>query len=310
MQVLRDASPVPPVLHGSVIALGNFDGLHLGHAAIINETFRLARAAGAPAALLTFEPHPRRVFKPDLPTLRLFSLAEKARRLRAMGLTFLRVVRFTPGFARTTAEQFVVGLLQGRLHVSHVVTGEDFIFGHNRAGNAAYLREMAVKHGFGYTACAEVSVGGERCSSSRIRALLESGNVRCAQTLLGRPYSITGRVQSGDKRGRTIGFPTANIIPCRLFTPAAGVYAVQAHVRGQYIKGVANLGLRPTFGGTRLQLEVHLFDWQEDIYGESIRVEFMDFIRPERKFSGVDALKEQIKEDVLQARRLLAEKVL
>jgi riboflavin kinase/FMN adenylyltransferase len=288
-----------------VVALGNFDGLHLGHGAIIGTMLQRAQAEKKPSAVLTFEPHPRRVLRPDAPVFTLLPFHEKARRLRETGVDMLRVVRFTPAFAQTSAEAFVTGLLHGALGVSHVVTGEDFVFGHKRGGDADFLRHMSAKLGFGYTACPQVEVSGERSSSTRIRALLAGGDMREAALLLGRPYSITGRVREGDKRGRLLGFPTLNILPAGIFTPATGVYAVRAKIGAMRVDGVANLGTRPTFKGTRLQLEVHLFDWKHDIYGERVEIAFIERIREEKKFDGLEALKKQIAEDSARARSIL-----
>jgi riboflavin kinase/FMN adenylyltransferase len=303
--LLRDSSHIQPEYEGSVVALGNFDGLHLGHIHVIEEAIRIARATGKPAGIITFEPHPRRLFRPHLPPLRLLSLSDKLHRLTQMQLDMVRLIRFTRAFSETTATEFIEDILHSRLKVSHVVTGDDFIFGHNREGNVAFLRQEAVRLGFGFIDCAPVMSGGERCSSSRIRALLTERRVCEAAKVLGRFYSIIGRVQEGDKRGRRIGFPTANIIPSHLFTPANGVYAVRAHTQGQWVPGVANLGVRPTFGGSAVRLEVHLFDWSGDLYGKRLEVEFVDCIREERAFPGIEALKDQIQQDADKARAML-----
>lgn len=305
MFILRDSSSIPEQCFGAVAAIGNFDGIHLGHRAVIGKAVVLARQTGKPAAVITFEPHPRRVFRPELPTLRIISFAEKALLMKECGVDFMRVIRFTRDFAQTTAEQFVKDVLLGQLQLSHVVTGDDFIFGHNREGSVDYLRKMAAQQGFGYAVCPQVEVKQERCSSTRIRTLLTEGRVEEVSALLGRPYSILGIVQDGDKRGRQLGFPTANIRPGRLFTPENGVYAVQARIRGKLVDGVANLGIRPTFGGSRLKLEVHLFDWQEEIYGEHMETFFIGQIRKEQKFDGIEALKKQIAEDCGRAKIML-----
>jgi len=306
MLILRDKSLLPPECSGSVIALGNFDGLHLGHMQVIQAAIAQAKKTGKPSALLTFEPHPRRVFRPDLPPMRIMSLAEKGRILREMGVDFTRVIRFTRAFSQTTAEQFVKDILVKQLRISHLVTGDNFIFGHNRGGNAEYLEKMAKSEGFGYTKCPQFMIGGERCSSTRVRDLMQQGKVEEVATLLGRPYRITAIVRGGDKRGRTLGFPTANLLPGRIFTPANGVYAVRAIIRGEQVNGVANLGVRPTFDGKRLQLEVHLFDWNQDIYSEHMEVVFVKQLRGEKKFDGIDALKAQIAKDCETAQAILA----
>jgi riboflavin kinase/FMN adenylyltransferase len=306
MIILRDSSVVPPACYGAVAALGNFDGLHLGHKEVINKAVTLARITRKPAMLLTFEPNPRKLFKPDLPILRILPFAEKARQLQKMGIDFLRIIRFTRAFSQTTAEAFITDILKAQLQVSQVVTGDDFVFGYNREGNADYLQHMAEKYDFKATACAPVQAGGERCSSTLIRALLSAGEVAQAATLLGRPYSMKGRVQQGDKRGRELGFPTANIYLAPIFLAANGVYVVRAHIHGKEVEGVANLGLRPTFGGSRIRLEVHLFDWQENIYGESLEVTFIKRLRGEYTFNGLEELKTQIAKDCEQAKIVLA----
>ncbi len=305
MLIIRDKSRIPEDCYGSVIALGNFDGLHLGHQVVIGKAISIARRTGRKAAVLTFEPNPRRVFKPDLPVLRIIPFHEKAHRLKEMGVDFLRVIRFTRDFAKTTAEQFIDDILLSQLHVSHVITGNDFIFGHNREGNVEYMQKMAAAKGFGYTVCGQVMAGDGRCSSTRVRELLVRGAVDEVSGLLGKPYSMTAIVRSGDKRGRQLGFPTANLLPGRIFTPARGVYAVKVNVRGKTADGVANLGIRPTFGGERFQLEVHIFDWNEDIYGKHMEVQFIGYIRSEKKFEGIEALKKQISEDCERAKKIL-----
>lgn len=305
MIILRDSTPVPAGCKGAVLAIGNFDGLHLGHRAIISTTLGLARTQGKTAGILTFEPHPRRVFRPDLPMLKIFPFRRKVELLGEMGADFVRVVRFTRAFSQTTAADFVHMLLHRQLQVSHVVTGEDFIFGHQRTGNAALLKQMGEELGFAATACEAVLHQGERCSSTRLRALLAEGNMAWAATLMGRPYSISGRVQPGDQRGRELGFPTANILPPPVFLPATGVYAVRTIINGTTLNGVANLGRRPTFNGSQMRLEVHLFDWQGDLYGQTLMVSLVAHLRHEQKFASVDALRAQIQQDCLQARRVL-----
>lgn len=305
MLIIRDKSLIPESCFGSVAALGNFDGLHLGHRKVIDEAVSLARDSGKTSSVVTFEPHPRRVFRPELPPLRIIPFAEKAHILKHSGLDFIRVIRFTRSFSETTAEKFVKDILLGQLKVSHVITGDDFIFGHNREGNVDYLKDMSERAGFLYTVCPQVTSGNERCSSTRIRNLLSNGSVEDVSSLLGRQYSISGIVRSGDKRGRQIGFPTANILPGRIFTPVNGVYAVKVKIRDEMVDGVANIGVRPTFGGDRLQLEVHMFNWQEDIYNEHMETVFIKHIRNEQKFDGIEALKKQISEDCSQAQRML-----
>jgi riboflavin kinase/FMN adenylyltransferase len=305
MIVLRDSSPIPPAARGAVVALGNFDGLHLGHTAVIGKALGVARAAKAPAMVMTFEPHPRQVFMLS-PPLNILPLSEKLHGLAAMGVDYLRILRFTRDFSQTRAEVFVEGILHKGLSISHVVTGEDFTFGRNRGGNVAFLHDIADKLGFAATVCPPVSVAGGRCSSTRIREHLSRGEMVQAGMLLGRPYVIPGRVREGDKRGRGLGFPTANILPAPRFLPAYGIYAVKVRLKGQQVKGVANLGIRPNYPLKRPLLEVHLFDWQESIYGEHIEVEPVHYLRPEQKFADEEGLKRQMEQDALKAKRFLA----
>jgi riboflavin kinase/FMN adenylyltransferase len=305
MQIFRNSSAIPSNYFGSVVALGNFDGLHLGHQAVIQKTLLLAQQSGKSSGVLTFEPHPRHFFHPDFPPLRIIPFATKARLFQGMGIDFIRVIRFTRAFSTLTAQQFIANILVGELHICHVVTGSDFAFGNNREGNMDYMQKAAASLSFEATACPLVAAETGLYSSTRIREALAVGDVELAAQILGRPYSIKGRVQSGDKRGRELGFPTANIVPRGIFTPAYGVYAVKVQLRGKWVKGVANFGIRPTFSGLQPRLEVHLFEWHEEIYGESLEVILVKKIREEKKFDGIEALKTQIAEDCRKAHLIL-----
>lgn len=305
MIILRDSSPVPAGCKHAVLALGNFDGLHWGHRAIINYTVERARSTGKPAGVLTFEPHPRRVFRPELPPLRIFPFREKARLLAEAGIDFVRVVRFTRHFAKTSAEAFAASILHEQMQVFEVVTGEDFTFGHNKEGNVEFLKKMATKLGFDTTAFTPVKMGEERCSSTRLRALLAEGDVASISQLTGRAYSITGRVRHGEKRGRDLGFPTANILPPTIFLPATGVYAVSADIDGRRVKGVAHLGARPVFNSTQMRLETHFFDFSGDLYGKRLRIEFIARIRGDVELGSITALKAQIESDCEAAKTIL-----
>ncbi len=305
MIILRDSSAIPAACKDAVLALGNFDGLHWGHRAIINYTVERARASGKPAGVLTFEPHPRRVFRPELPPLRIFPFREKARMLSELGLDFLRVVRFTRHFAKTSAEAFATSILHEQMQVFEVVTGEDFTFGHNKEGNVEFLQKVATTLGFDTTAFAPVKMVEERCSSTRLRALLAEGDVASVSQLTSRPYSITGRVREGDKRGRELGFPTANILPPAIFLPATGVYAVTSEIDGKRVKGVAHLGARPVFNSTQMRLETHFFDLNGDLYGNRLRIDFIARIRGEVSLSSVEELKSQIANDCEMAKTVL-----
>jgi riboflavin kinase / FMN adenylyltransferase len=308
MHILRHPSSLRQAERGAVVAIGNFDGIHLGHQAVIGIAGRLARDAGAPQAVLTFEPHPRSVFQPAGPPFRLTPFRVKAQLLRQLGVEILFSLRFDLALASRSAEDFVRSVLVERLGIRHAVVGYDFVFGNRRRGTAALLVEMGRELGFGVTTVEPVQAGEEIYSSTRIRHLLEAGKPRDAAALLGRPWEIDGRVERGDQRGRTIGFPTANLLLADYLRPAAGVYAVRAGIgrNGAWYDAVANFGRRPTFNGTDLRLEVHLFDFAGDLYGRHLRVQLIDYIRPEQKFSGIDALKAQIAADADAARAILA----
>ncbi|MBP2228120.1 riboflavin kinase/FMN adenylyltransferase [Azospirillum agricola] len=312
MRLYRHTTDLPAGERGAVVALGNFDGVHRGHQTVIGTAQRLAAELGAPSAVLTFEPHPRSVFRPDDPPFRLTPFRVKARHIEALGVDQLIVCHFDDGLLHKTAEAFVEEVLVAGLGVRHVVCGYDFLFGHRRGGTPAFLLEAGRARGFGTTEVGPVSdPEGGVYSSTRVRDALVAGRVAEATHVLGSPWEIEGRVAHGDKRGRTIGFPTANIELDEYLRPAFGVYAVRAGIdQGPatvWHQGVANLGARPTVGGTVERLEAHLFDMDADLYGQHLRVQLIDFLRPERKFASFDALKEQIRCDAAAARALLAE---
>ena len=294
--------------------MGNFDGLHKGHAALIGEASDRARAKGAPAAVLTFEPHPRSVFLPQGEPFRLTPFRVKEREIGRLGVDLLFVQHFDAHFAAKSAESFVEDVLVRAIGVSHVVVGHDCTFGNRRRGSPELLRAAGAEHGFGVTVVDPVR--GEDAaaySSTRIRALLREGKPREAAAELGRFWEIDGRVMVGDRRGRTIGFPTVNLGLGDYLRPAFGVYAVRVAgdgaddpFAGRTVGGVANIGLRPTVGTPEPRLEAHLFDINEDLYGRHLRVSLVDFIRPERRFTGLDALKAQIADDAASARAILA----
>jgi riboflavin kinase/FMN adenylyltransferase len=313
MRLFRSWTEVPPPLKGGVVALGNFDGLHRGHQAVIGKTVETARAAGVAAGVMTFEPHPRLFFKPDQEPFLLSPFRIKARLIEALGVDYLHVQTFDREFSQRAAENFVEEILVGGLGVSQIIVGYDYIFGHQRKGNVTLLRELATHYGFGVTAVGELATpGGARYSSTNIRNLLKDGKPDEAAKLLGRYWEIEGRVETGDKRGRTLGFPTANLPYKDFLHPKKGVYAVRAGIdRGAdtvWHDGVANFGNRPTFDKSDVLLEAHLFDFNEDIYARHLRVALVDFIRPEQKFDGLDALKAQIAQDCVTARELLAKR--
>lgn len=309
MHPFRTWSEVPAQLRGGVLSLGNFDGLHLGHQAVLGKARDLARANGAPAGVMTFEPHPLLFFKPEQEPFLLSPFRTKARMIEAMGLDYLFVQTFDREFSQRPAENFVEEILVGGLAVSHIVVGYDYVFGFQRKGNVALLNDLAAKHDFGVTSVGELSEGGVRYSSTTIRNLLKDGAPEKAANLLGRYWEIEGRVERGDQRGRTLGFPTANVPSHGYLHPKKGVYAVRAGIDrgGETIwhDGVANFGNRPTFDKKDVLLEVHLLDFNEDLYAKHLRVALIDYIRPEQKFDGLDALKAQIAADSLAARAAL-----
>jgi riboflavin kinase/FMN adenylyltransferase len=310
MRLIRHLADVPPEGRGAVLALGNFDGVHLGHQAVIRQAAEIAEAHGAPLGVLTFEPHPRSFFRPQDPAFRLTPFRIKTRHLQALGVQFLFELVFDAEMAARSAENFVEEVLVAGLGIAHVVVGYDFCFGKGRAGNASLLTQFGGRHGFGVTSVAAAKAGeGPAYSSTLVREQLKAGNPGAAAATLGRPWEIEGRVEHGDQRGRLLGFPTANLALGEFMEPKLGVYAVMAaddsSETPNWIAGVANLGNRPTVGGTRVQLEVHLFDFSGDLYGKHLRVALVDFIRPEMKFNGLDALKAQIAVDSAEARRRL-----
>jgi riboflavin kinase/FMN adenylyltransferase len=305
MQVFSDWRGVPDAARGAVVALGNFDGVHLGHAHLL----RAAHGArpDAPLAVLTFEPHPREVFRPDDPPFRLTLSPERTAALAALGVRYVFELTFDLAFSLMTAETFVSEVLHAGIGARHLVTGPDYAFGHRRGGNAAFLAARAEALGIGMTVATPLMDEFGQISSSRIRRALQDGYPERATAELGRPWAIRGAVAHGDKRGRTIGFPTANVALGRHLEPARGVYAVTVRLPdGATRKGVANIGRRPTVNaGPESRLEVNLFDYDGDLYGQDICVALHAFIRPEQKFSGLDALKAQIAADAAQARRIL-----
>lgn len=310
MKLYRHLENLPRGVTGSVVAWGNFDGFHKGHQAVVRRAADIADEMGAPLAVMTTEPHPSQFFRPDTPSFRLMSLRSKAQALEAFGADVVFVLTFDAALAGTSAEDFVRDVLVNKLKARHVVTGYDQRFGKGRGGDADLLRRMGEGAGFGVTVVEPLEVDGGVYSSSRVREHLRNGDPEQAALLMGHWWRIEGRVEQGDQRGRTIGFPTANVSWGDYLEPRLGVYAVRMHVedgphRGAY-DGVANLGRRPTFGKTDISFEVHLFDFDGDLYGAHAGVDMIAFIRPEQKFDGLDALKAQIAADAGAARDILA----
>jgi riboflavin kinase / FMN adenylyltransferase len=306
MQRLSLKSGIPDHLRGAILALGNFDGFHLGHQAVVGRAVARGHHERRPVIVGTFFPHPVRFFKPDLPPFRLTSLDQRERLFAHAGADAMLVFDFDADLAATSAEDFVA-LLAERVGAAGVVTGEDFTFGRGRGGSAEMLREEGANHEIIAETVAPVTLDGEPVSSSRIRAALKAGDPGTATRLLSRPFAIEGVVQHGDARGRELGYPTANLPMEQYLRPAYGIYAVRVRLDEEHqYAGVANLGTRPMFDPPQELLEAHLFDFDGDLYGRNIEVALHAFIRPEAKFDSLDALVAQMDRDSAEARRLLA----
>jgi riboflavin kinase/FMN adenylyltransferase len=311
MLIFESYTGLPTDARGAVVAIGNFDGVHPGHRAVLTRAAEVAEGLGAPFGLVTFEPHPRQYFQSGIPAFRLTPAPAKRRLIAAAGASLYYELRFDAAMAGLTAEAFVERVLLEGLGVRHIVVGGGFAFGKGRTGTVSVLEHVAGhKGGVGVTVVAPVAgPDGVLYSSSRARECLQRGEPERAAALLGRVWAIEGRVEEGDKRGRLLGFPTANMGLDDYLQPAFGVYAMHAYAIDDGAKrwrGVANLGSRPTVGGTRVLLEAHLFDFGGDLYGRTLAVELLAYIRPERKFESLDALKAQIAQDSTRARHLLA----
>jgi len=298
---------MPDSLRGAVVALGNFDGFHLGHQAVAGEAIAWARAEGRPAIIATFDPHPVRYFSPDAPPFRLTTLDQRLELFEAAGADAMLVFTFGADLAATTAEDFIREMLVGRAAAAGVVTGEDFTFGKGRTGNVDVLAEFGETVGLRARAVGPVSEEGAVVSSSRVRDALRSGDCGTATHLLTRPYAIRGVVEHGAKLGRSIGYPTANLRLGNYLRPAYGIYAVTGHLPGgKIVHGAANLGIRPSFDPPIELLEPYFFDFSGDLYGQEIEVALHHYLRPEAKFDSLEALTAQMEQDCLTARKLLA----
>ncbi|WP_420140459.1 bifunctional riboflavin kinase/FAD synthetase [Sphingomonas sp.] len=307
MRIIAGDRPLPDDLRGAVMALGNFDGFHRGHQAVVARAVARARAIGRPAIVATFDPHPARHFRPDVPHFRLTTLAQRARLFAQAGADATLVLRFGADLAALSPAQFVHDELVGRYGAVGVVTGEDFTFGQGRAGTAALLAALGWERGLEAEAVAPVSDAGGVISSSRIRAALSAGDCATATRLLTRPFAIEGEVVHGDKRGRELGYPTANLELGDYLRPRYGIYAVRARLAdSRAVDGVANLGIRPSFDPPRELLEPYFFDFSGDLYGQTIEVALVAFLRPEARFDSLDALVAQMDEDSRAARTVLA----
>jgi len=305
MRILRGLPSFPPELRPSVAALGAFDGIHLAHAKILDTAVGRARALGVSAVACTFDPHPAAVLRPALAPAPIATLEENLARIDERGLDAALVVPFTREFSLIEAEAFVDLVLVRTLGVREVVVGFNHTFGAGARGTAALLVELGARRGFVTHVLPPLQVDGLTVSSSTIREALREGQVELAGALLGRPYSVSGTVQRGAGRGRTLGFPTANLRPDQPLTLAAGVYAARARWDGRVADAVVNLGYRPTFDESQYWIEAYLFDFSGDLYDRPLTLDFLCRIRPETKFPGVEALKAQVQKDIEEARRLL-----
>lgn len=298
---------LPERLRGGIIALGNFDGFHAGHQAVAGHAIAWAKAESRPAIVATFDPHPVRYFKPDVAPFRLTSLDQRQKLFAEAGADAMLVFAFDETLANTTAGNFVGDLLVTRFGAKGVVTGEDFTFGKGRGGTIEVLRDLGALLGMRSEAIGPVSTEDAVISSSRIRQCLIDGKPDEAERLMTRPFAVQGVVQHGDKNGRLLGYPTANVDMGSYLRPKYGVYAVTGHLAdGRVLKGAANLGIRPQFDPPKELLEPHFFDFNEDLYGQTIEVALRHFIRPEAKFASMEELTAQIEADCVRARELLA----
>lgn len=306
MDVLRTI-PQLAELRGPVFAaIGVFDGVHLGHQAVISTSAEHARAANGTPVVVTFDPHPAKVLRPlDAPHL-LTATQHKIALIRALGVAHLLIIPFDKAFAATAPEDFVAELVQHARPLREICVGHEWSFGKARAGNLALLKRLGARDNFAVVGIAPVTVGGEVVSSTAIRRAVETGDFARAASMLGREYTILGTVKAGAQLGRTLGFPTANLSAHSEQFPPNGVYAAEANLRGEVLRGVVNLGYRPTVAAAKPErlLELHLFDLDRDLYGEDVEVRFVRYLRPERKFENLDALKQQIARDAAQAREL------
>lgn len=309
MRVFRRFAELPPSARGASVAIGNFDGLHRGHRAVLAAADSLARERGAPLGVVTFEPHPREVLTPETAPRRLTPFRRKAELLREAGVALLYVLPFEPKLMRLPAETFGREVLAGRLGIVGIAAGADFRFGHKRQGDLAFLAELGRELGFAVVAVPPVEHDGVICSSTAVRQLLEAGDVARADAMLGHAFEVAGIVRPGDARGRELGYPTANVHPIGLrpMLPAKGIYVVRAGVVEKggtaWHPAVASLGERPTFNGSGLLLEVHLLDGAHALYGLRLRVAFLERLRDELRFPTIPALQAQMAEDCAAARR-------
>jgi riboflavin kinase/FMN adenylyltransferase len=307
MELIRNQSQLRPHHHNCVATIGNFDGVHLGHQAILRQLILQAQQRQVPAVVIIFEPQPQEFFTTQPIHARLTRFREKLIALRRYQVKRVLCLHFNTQLAALSAHEFIEKILVQGLQIQHLVVGDDFRFGQDRQGNFELLQQTGQQYGFTVENQHTFIIDGERVSSTRVRQALEQGDISAAQQLLGRPYTLCGRIRYGQQRGRSIGFPTANIFLHRHIAPLTGVFAVTLHgIYSQPLPGVANLGTRPTVNGSQLLLEVHLFDFQRTIYGQYVEVEFIRKLRDEQRFNSFAALQQQIMQDVQVARAVFS----
>jgi len=306
MITIRQLEDIPAELKGSFVTIGNFDGVHRGHQYLFKNLVRQARSAGAGAAVITFDPHPKMILHPDRrPFYLITTIEEKIELIAAQGVDGMLIIPFSLEFSRTTAQEFVCGLLWDKLRIRKILIGHDYTFGRGKEGNEAFLVARGEQLGFAVEVMNAFTSNGDIISSTLVRNAILAGDVKKAAACLGRPYNLVGTVVAGHRRGASLGFPTANIDPEKVLLPARGVYAAQARLVGKIYRSVLNIGWNPTFADERLSVEAHLLDFQGDIYGRTLEVLFYERLRAEQKFASPAELIDQIGRDVARAREIL-----
>jgi len=306
MKIIRDIESTPEDLTGAVITIGNFDGVHLGHREIFRKIVKEAGERNTKSVVITFDPHPQKIMHPEKrPFFLLTPLNQKLDLIRSCGVDAVILIKFSTEFAEITAGEFVENILWGKLRLSKLFVGYDYVFGKGKGGNAEFLKAYGKKLGFQVEEISAVKTDGMISSSTNIRLSILEGNVKLASEMLGRPYGVSGTVVKGYRRGTDIGYPTANIKSEKVI-PATGVYVIIAELEGIRHRGVINIGCNPTFGNEEISAEVHLLDFEGDIYGEAITILFIDRLRDEIKFKGPEELARQIKKDIERAREILS----
>jgi len=307
MDIIRGSENIPADLQGVFATIGNFDGIHLGHRHIFQRMMEEAEQEGCKTVVISFDPHPKMVLHPDRRPFYLISSAEeKINLLREIGIGAFLVIPFSLEYSRTTAREFVRDMLWEKLRIRKIIIGHDYTFGRGKEGNESFMAAEGRRLGFAVEAMNAFCVGKEIVSSTKIREAILRGDVRFAAALLGRPYNLSGRVVSGERRGLELGFPTANIEANKELLPPRGVYAIRCLLGGKSFDGVVNIGVNPTFAGGKLSVEVHIFDFHRNIYGEILDVLFVERLRAEIRFESPEKLIAQIKRDTVQARALLS----